>query len=135
MKPIVRAFNPTTLNQAIEIARHQEEAIQALKTPPDKSPKPYSSWSRPTLPPPTPQNSTYTKPSYNLKPILPTPAPQTKLPSTSNLAPKPKVPAIGWQKPTRYIPAVERAEKIAKGLYYYCDQLFERGHKCGSKGK
>jgi len=26
-----------------------------------------------------------------------------------------------------------KAEKIAKGLCYYYDQPFEKGHKCGSK--
>ena len=40
-----------------------------------------------------------------------------------------------WQKPPRFIPAAERAEKIAKGLCYYCDQPFDKGHKCGTKGK
>lgn len=26
-----------------------------------------------------------------------------------------------------------RAEKIAKGLCYFCDKPFEKGHKCGFK--
>ena len=33
----------------------------------------------------------------------------------------------------RFILAVEMAEKIAKGLCYYCDKPFERGHKCATK--
>ncbi|XP_074378145.1 uncharacterized protein LOC141719664 [Apium graveolens] len=33
----------------------------------------------------------------------------------------------------RFIPADIRAEKIAKGLCYFCDQKYERGHKCKFK--
>jgi len=63
------------------------------------------------------------------KPLLPTPVAQARAshnPNTTTLIP---------QKPMRFIPAAERAEKIAKGLCYFCDQPFERGHKCATKGK
>ena len=33
VKPIVRSFKPTTVSEAIEYARQQEESIQALKYP------------------------------------------------------------------------------------------------------
>ncbi|XP_074342426.1 uncharacterized protein LOC141679976 [Apium graveolens] len=33
----------------------------------------------------------------------------------------------------RYIPANVRAGKIVKGLCYFCDQAYERGHKCKFK--
>lgn len=32
-------------------------------------------------------------------------------------------------KTFRHIPAEVRAEKIAKGLCYYCDQPYDRSHK------
>ncbi|WOH00327.1 hypothetical protein DCAR_0519686 [Daucus carota subsp. sativus] len=50
-------------------------------------------------------------------PLLPTP--QIKTPQTKQLV-----------KPQQFIPAEVRAEKLAKGLCYYCDQKYERGHKC-----
>ena len=46
-----------------------------------------------------------------------------------------KNPTSYWQKPLRFILVAERAEKIAKGLCYCCDQPFERGHKSGNKEK
>jgi len=62
------------------------------------------------------------------KPLLPTPT-QFKQPfqNTKTVIPN--------QKTTSYISAAQRAEKIAKGLCYFCDQPFEKGHKCSSKGK
>jgi len=36
-------------------------------------------------------------------------------------------------QPTRVISAAERADKIAKGLCYFCDHPYERGHKCPTK--
>jgi len=36
-------------------------------------------------------------------------------------------------QPTRIISAAKRAEKIAKGLCYFCDHPYERGHKCPTK--
>ncbi|VFQ74355.1 unnamed protein product [Cuscuta campestris] len=68
------------------------------------------------------EHARYTKfqkpPPYNSSkpPLLPTP--QTK---AANFPPN---------KGFKYIPADVRAEKIAKGLCYYCDKPFEKGHKC-----
>lgn len=36
-------------------------------------------------------------------------------------------------KPTKFSPADVRAEKIAKGLCYYCDAPYDRNHKCQFK--
>jgi len=46
-----------------------------------------------------------------------------------------KNPNSYWQKPPRFIPTVDKAKKMAKGLCYFCDQPLERGHKCGNKEK
>ena len=117
VKPIVRSFKPVSVSDAIEYARQQEEAIQVLKVSLDRVPKPYTQPSKPAL--------TYPQMS---KPLLPTPS-QFKQPFQNT-----KI-VITNQKPTRYIPAAARAEKIANGLCYFCDQTFEKGHKCSSKRK
>ena len=114
VKPLVRAFNPQTLSAAIDYARYQEEPIQALKIPLDRPPK--------------------SLPIYS-KPIVPTPAPFAQTIQNTSGSYKTPINCQNFQKPTRFIPASERAEKIAKGLCCYCDQSFERGHKCGNNGK
>lgn len=114
VKPPVRAFNPQTLSAPLDYAKYQEEAIQALKITPDRPPK--------SLP-------------IHSKPILPTPAPFAKMILNTSGSYKSPINSQNCQKPPKFIPASERAEKMAKGLCYYCDQPFERGHKCGNKGK
>ena len=49
------------------------------------------------------------------------------------LAPRSLKPANQGFQPTRLISAAERAEKIAKGLCYFCDNPYERGHRCPTK--
>lgn len=117
LKPIIksfmRKFKPQNLYTAMETARLQEDNIHALKTPPDRGPKPSG--------------------MYNSKPLLPTPNFANKtnmLPGTNS---KGVNTSSNWQKPTKFILAAVRAEKMAKGLCYYCDQPFDKGHKCGSK--
>jgi len=122
IKTLVRAFKPQNLDLAIEQARYQEEHIQSLKLPPDR-----------------PYKFSYT--SVNSKILLPTPPPNQRIPPPSfprgSLATQSasKNSNPNYQKPTRFIPATERAEKMAKGLCFLCDQLFERGHKCSSSTK
>lgn len=105
VKPFVKALKPTTISAAVEIARLQEETLKALQP---KSTK-FSPFSSKPLPP-----------------LLPTPSLPTQNPtpfSTFKLTPK-------NAKNFKYIPADVRAEKIAKGLCYYCDQPYSRNHKC-----
>ncbi|XP_074377058.1 uncharacterized protein LOC141718578 [Apium graveolens] len=66
----------------------------------------------------------YTPSLANTKPpLLPTPEPkQVITPFTKQTS----TPA----KTFKHIPADVRAEKIAKGLCYYCDQPYDRNHKC-----
>ncbi|KAJ8425815.1 hypothetical protein Cgig2_028176 [Carnegiea gigantea] len=89
--------------KAMEYARCQEETVQALKLQ-EKSSK-------------------FTTPVQ--KSMLPTPSKMgtTAFSHQSNVQ----------KPPPRFIPASERAEKIAKGLCYYCDKPFERGHKCANR--
>ena len=122
IKPLVKAFKPLTLSQAIEQAQLQEEHVQALKYIPEK---PYK----------------FSQHSPHSKPLLPTPAagyrtsPHSHLKAPQNNPIPSKVPSSDLPKPTRFIPAAERAEKMAKGLCFICDQPYERGHKCSSVGK
>ncbi|VFQ94927.1 unnamed protein product [Cuscuta campestris] len=61
------------------------------------------------------------KSQFTSKGTLPTSV--TKLVSSVPIATQPK-----------FIPAAIRVEKIAKGLCYYCDKPFEKGHKCAGRG-
>ena len=72
IKSSVRAFKTQTLDSAIEQARFQEEHIQALKIPPDRTFRPNFSNSKPLLPTPSPhikisQNATPKTPSKTFK--------------------------------------------------------------------
>ena len=57
-------------------------------------------------------------------PLLPTPQPKTLTITYPSSKPS---------KPLKYIPADVRAEKISKGLCYYCDAPYDRNHKCPLK--
>ena len=110
-KSMVRAFKPLTLDQAIEQARCQEERLQSLRLPPDR---------------------TFRTTFVNSKPLLPTPPSNLRFPQISpskspqNIPATSKFPGPNAVKPTRFIPATERAEKMAKGLCFLCDQPYER---------
>jgi len=102
IKSFVRALNPQNLDAAMEIARLQEQTISALKMPIDRSTKPHSM-------------------HLNPKPLLPTPNPANKANFTSGVPPRGLMGNTSGQRPIKFIPAAVRAEKIAKGLCYYCD--------------
>ncbi|XP_074336044.1 uncharacterized protein LOC141673210 [Apium graveolens] len=109
VKPFVRAFKPTFVADAILYARLQEESLNNAQ----KLSKPNNS-------------SLNSKPLFstvNKTPILPTP----------QLKPVSQGFSKENQKPFKFIPAEVRAEKMAKGLCYYCDKKYERGHKCQFK--
>ena len=126
VKPLVRAFNPQTLSSAIEHARYQEEHLLALKLPAEKPYKPSYPYTN------TPQKGLL--PTPNTTPLLPQ-KPFPSLPKTQNPYNHQRNPFPSSQNPPKFVPAAERAEKIAKGLCFLCDQPYERGHKCASKGK
>ena len=113
IKSMVRAFKPTSIFEAIEQARHQEDHI--LNQAPQKTYKPpeFQIYN------PRPLQSDLAK--YPVKtPLLPTP--QNKLPPSAIVKYN--------QQQIQHIPADIKAQKIAKGLCYYCDQKFDRNHKC-----
>lgn len=118
IKPFVKAVNPDSLSKAIGYAKLQEETIEALKSI-DKHSKP-----------------SITTPTYsrNSQPILPTPNTATRINSTFPSLPRNPMPNPSPATRPRFIPALVRAKKMAKGLSYYCDKPFERGHKCANKG-
>lgn len=124
MKPLVRAANPQTLYAAIEQARFHEEHMIALKLPPDKTSK-----------------NTLAHFTNSPKALLPNPTftskgPQNFPPKTpQNTNNQNRTPTSPVQRPPRFMPAAERAEKMAKGLCFFCDQPYERGHRCPNKGK
>ncbi|VFQ84344.1 unnamed protein product [Cuscuta campestris] len=107
VKLFVRAFKPTSIAEAITFARLKEESLEVEGTKISK----FSHYTNSAKPPilPTPQIKPYTQQKFNL---------------TNQTAPN---------KNFKYIPADVRAEKIAKGLCYYCDKPYERGHKCSFK--
>ncbi|VFQ74021.1 unnamed protein product [Cuscuta campestris] len=107
VKLFVRAFKPTSIAEAITFARLKEESLEVEGTKISK----FSHYTNSAKPPilPTPQMKPYTQQKFNL---------------TNQTAPN---------KNFKYIPADVRAEKIAKGLCYYCDKPYERGHKCSFK--
>ncbi|XP_048492259.1 uncharacterized protein LOC125493205 [Beta vulgaris subsp. vulgaris] len=115
IKPFVRAFDPASISQAVKYARLQEEQQQA------SSYKPYH---KTTTQIQTPQTQTFNS-NANKPPLLPTPI-------TKSIQPYQALPRTN-SKSNPYIPADVRAEKIAKGLCYYCDEKYTRNHKCKFK--
>lgn len=95
----------------MEYARLQEEALGCDDTMPNKDPY-YA------------QKNVQTPALYNTEPpLLPTPTSALKLPA-------PVKNTQTANKTFEHIPADVRAEKIAKGLCYFCDQPYSREHKC-----
>ena len=115
IKPFVRAFKPTTICEAVEYARLQEDTLNSLNLKPLKNHL-------------TPYTNTPILPKPSEKPAL-LPLPSTKV--TSNTYPS--TPNTKTNRNFKYVPADVRASKIAQGLCFYCDKPFERGHKCSFK--
>ncbi|CAH9082507.1 unnamed protein product [Cuscuta epithymum] len=103
LKSFVKVLKPSTMAEAIEFARSQEETLSAT----------YKSI------------STFQKNIPNLVSTTHKPFPsKAALTNDQN--------SIEGSSRT-YIPASLRAEKLAKGLRYYCDQPYDRNHKCQFK--
>ncbi|KAL2931387.1 Retrotransposon-derived protein PEG10 [Bienertia sinuspersici] len=115
LKPFVRAFKPNSISSAVEYARLQEEAIQAIK--PTWKPTPVSSQIKPTSKP--------------LPALLPTP----NIPPIAPIkAQNPSYHTTSANKPVfRTLTPAERREKQAKGLCFFCDQPYDGNHKCPFK--
>ena len=107
----------------MNLARLQEEALEAWRIP---------NWSLTSRPPLLPN------PKMSLSAYTPTQSPQnTKhflTPTSSANSSNSVIKSYNESfRPTKIISAAERASKIAKGLCYYCDQPYERGHKHQNK--
>ena len=110
VKPFVRAFKPKSISEAIRYARLQESQLKANTS--KTSLKPFS---QPTIKAQQKDHQT----NYHKPPLLPTP--------------QPKYTTKHTQKSLPHIPADVRAQKIAQGLCYYCDEKFDINHKCKFK--
>ncbi|VFQ81961.1 unnamed protein product [Cuscuta campestris] len=126
LKPFVKALKPTCLDEAVQFARLQEDAVQATRNVSRTNPKPFQS----TALLPTPKGDM----SYNGNNSFSGYKSQTSnsfAPASSNNG---SVNSNARSfRPTKILSAAERAEKSAKGLCYFCDQPYERGHKCATR--
>ncbi|XP_074267352.1 uncharacterized protein LOC141590682 [Silene latifolia] len=104
IKPFVKAFKPATIAEAVAFARLQEESVEATRT--------YSRFSGGL------GSKSVGSGTVNKSPLLPTPTiPADSKSNTSQ----------------RHLTMAERANKIAKGICYFCDKPYVRGHKCSFK--
>ena len=106
----VQALQPLTLVQAAVLARLQEEKLLDNRPPP--RPRPVPPVPIPALVPPSPPP--HSPRPTPLPPLLPTPT-RTAPPPIRRLSPD------------------EIASRRERGLCFYCDEKFHRGHKCASR--
>ncbi|XP_074278160.1 uncharacterized protein LOC141601756 [Silene latifolia] len=111
VKPFVQAFKPETLAKAVEFARLQEESVEATKN-----------YTKNYIVYPTKNNPSFS--STKQQPILATPQYKSNYISQNNSK---------ANLPRKNLTMAERAEKIAKGLCYLCDQPYDRNHQCKFK--
>ncbi|XP_074346521.1 uncharacterized protein LOC141685312 [Apium graveolens] len=121
VKPFIKAFKPVSIAQAVEFAILQEETLKVTKGNQNKmyaSQVPYATSSK--------INSSFSALANDKPPLLPNP-----IKALDN-----KKMHTGFNKNIRtfrHIPAEVRAEEMAKGLCYYCDQPYDRSHICQFK--
>lgn len=118
VKPFVKAFKPKSIAEAVEYARLQEESLATIQPTRNKSFSNSSSNFRSDWVSATNRQNVLLL-ANNKPPLLPNPKGVQRQSNS------------GFKG--RYIPADVRAEKIDKGLCYYCDQRYEKGHKCRFK--
>jgi len=104
IKSFVRAFHTKTLPEAVEYARSQEETLEAIKR-------------NQVLPRTIPANSH--------KGLLPLPR--------GYQGPRVNGPSQTTQLKPKTLTSAERAEKLAKGLCFFCDQHYEKDHRSNIK--
>ncbi|KAG8391057.1 hypothetical protein BUALT_Bualt01G0148300 [Buddleja alternifolia] len=113
----VRMFKPKSLQEAMSLAKLQEQAIMLA----DK--RVYSnSRTQSTFP------RTYTTNSTPIIQSAPSSNSQDLLPKTSN-------PMTNSAKPGKRLTPQELEEKRAKGLCFLCDEKYSREHVCTKKGQ
>ncbi|XP_074283542.1 uncharacterized protein LOC141608089 [Silene latifolia] len=111
VKPFVRAFKLETLAEAVEFARLQEESVESTKN-----------YTKNSSVYPTKNNPSFS--SIKQQPILATLQYKSNYISQNNSK---------ANLPRKNLTMAERAEKIAKGLCYLCDQPYDRNHQCKFK--
>jgi len=124
LKPFVKALNPKTLEDAIRFARFHEDTGDSMR---------HNQRSFPAKPPQLalPRASSGSG-SHGIQPSYPTAPKQVGSNMSSTHFTSARSTGHSFQ-PTRLISAAERTDKIAKGLCYYYDNPYERGHKCPTK--
>lgn len=102
-------MQPTSISQAIGLAKQVETKLQAVRTTPYRPSFPKPPTIQPYQPPPR---------------LLPTPNPRLTLPQPT--PPKPPIPI-------RHLSPAEMDARRAKGLCFNCDERFHRAHKCKTR--
>lgn len=117
-------LNPTSISQAIGLAKLVETKLQATKNLSTPTQRPYypknPSYS-PSQISATSSSSPYTPKPAQLPPLLPSPPTKLAIP-----APPPSKPPF----PIKYLTSAEQDARRAKGLCFNCDERFHRGHRC-----
>ncbi|KAH6799229.1 hypothetical protein C2S51_035713 [Perilla frutescens var. frutescens] len=104
LRAAVAMFNPTTLQQAIDLGRNQLITLEALTKRLKGTNRPLSNWSTPTTKPQPPQFSPQShKDSHTAK------------------------------KPIKLLTAAQMADMRALGLCYNCDEKYTQGHRCSHR--
>ena len=113
LKPFVKALNPTSLDEAVRFARLHEDAGDAVR----QNQRTFSS-KPPLLATPRLSSGSNSLQSSHFSSPKPVGTGVTSIASSGSTGVRPV--HQGFQ-PTRMISAAERAEKLAKGLCYFCD--------------
>ena len=125
LKPFVKALNPLTLDEAVRFSKLHEDAGEAVR----QSQRSFSN-KPPLLASPRTRSGSNSLQSSHFS----TPKSVGSSVSSTASSGTSGVRSIHQSfQPTRMISAAERADKIAKGLCYFCDHPYKRGHKCPTK--
>lgn len=118
VKPFVKAFSTTSIFDTFRYAGLQEEQLKACaakSTPKSNVTRPVTNY-KPKQAFPNKGTASFQS-NANKPPLLPLP---------------PNTPRTNYRS-YPHILADVRAEKIAKGLFYYCDKKYDKNHKCNFK--
>jgi len=127
LKPFVRALNPLSLDDAIRFARLHEEVGDSVRF----NQKPFPA-KAPLLANPRVSSGSGGLGGHTTHFTAQRSA-GTSTPTGSSSGSGSTRSVNQTFQPTRLISAAERADKIAKGLCYFCDNPYERGHRCPTK--
>lgn len=122
IRAAVQMFHPTTITQAIGLARLQEETIEAIARKSRIPSKPSGNWS-PMLSLPVSKMSNSVGARADVRPNTGTTA--KSVPNQTN-----SVPVLNPQFPIKKLSVAEKDARREKGLCFNCDERYVRGHRC-----